>query len=315
MTEPSHVPVLLDRVLDLLSPSLIKPGSVVVDATLGLAGHAEALLMEFPEVQVIGIDRDPVALDRARARLEPFGDRVTYAQAVYDEIGEVVSAAGHDHVAGVLFDLGVSSMQLDVADRGFSYSQDAPLDMRMNPDDELTAALVLNTYSAQDLARVLRNYGEEKFAKRIAEAVVAQRENEPFTTSARLVDLIRDSIPQAARRTGGNPAKRSFQALRIEVNDELGALTRALPAALDALEVGGRVVVLAYHSLEDRLTKQAFARVTRSNAPRDLPIVPVEMLPKFKLVTRGSEQAAEQEIAANRRAQSVRLRTVERIAA
>ncbi|MGZ5415346.1 MAG: 16S rRNA (cytosine(1402)-N(4))-methyltransferase RsmH [Aeromicrobium sp.] len=315
MTEPSHVPVLLDRVLDLLSPSLIKPGSVVVDATLGLGGHAEALLTEFPDVHVIGIDRDPVALDRARARLEPFGDRVTYAQAVYDEIGEVVSAAGHDHVAGVLFDLGVSSMQLDVADRGFSYSQDAPLDMRMNPDDELTAALVLNTYSAQDLARVLRNYGEEKFAKRIAEAVVAQRENEPFTTSARLVDLIRDSIPQAARRTGGNPAKRSFQALRIEVNDELGALTRALPAALDALEVGGRVVVLAYHSLEDRLTKQAFARVTRSNAPRDLPIVPVEMLPKFKLVTRGSEQAAEQEIAANRRAQSVRLRTVERIAA
>jgi 16S rRNA (cytosine1402-N4)-methyltransferase len=187
--------------------------------------------------------------------------------------------------------------------------------MRMNPDDELTAALVLNTYSAQDLARVLRNYGEEKFAKRIAEAVVAQRENEPFTTSARLVDLIRDSIPQAARRTGGNPAKRTFQALRIEVNDELGALTRALPAALDALEVGGRVVVLAYHSLEDRLTKQAFARVTRSNAPRDLPIVPVEMLPKFKLVTRGSEQAAEEEIAANRRAQSVRLRAVERIAA
>ncbi|MGZ5370265.1 16S rRNA (cytosine(1402)-N(4))-methyltransferase RsmH [Aeromicrobium sp.] len=315
MTEPSHVPVLLDRVLDLLSPSLTKPGSVVVDATLGLGGHAEALLTEFPDVHVIGIDRDPVALDRARARLEPFGDRVTYAQAVYDEIGEVVSAAGHDHVAGVLFDLGVSSMQLDVADRGFSYSQDAPLDMRMNPDDELTAALVLNTYSAQDLARVLRNYGEEKFAKRIAEAVVAQRENEPFTTSARLVDLIRDSIPQAARRTGGNPAKRSFQALRIEVNDELGALTRALPAALDALEVGGRVVVLAYHSLEDRLTKQAFARVTRSNAPRDLPIVPVEMLPKFKLVTRGSEQAAEEEIAANRRAQSVRLRTVERIAA
>ncbi|MGZ5366402.1 MAG: 16S rRNA (cytosine(1402)-N(4))-methyltransferase RsmH [Aeromicrobium sp.] len=314
MTEPSHVPVLLDRVLDLLSPSLTKPGSVVVDATLGLGGHAEALLTEFPDVHVIGIDRDPVALDRARARLEPFGDRVTYAQAVYDEIGEVVSAAGHDHVAGVLFDLGVSSMQLDVADRGFSYSQDAPLDMRMNPDDELTAALVLNTYSAQDLARVLRNYGEEKFAKRIAEAVVAQRENEPFTTSARLVDLIRDSIPQAARRTGGNPAKRSFQALRIEVNDELGALTRALPAALDALEVGGRVVVLAYHSLEDRLTKQAFARVTRSNAPRDLPIVPVEMLPKFKLVTRGSEQAAEEEIAANRRAQSVRLRTVERIA-
>ena len=319
MNEPSshsglHSPVLLDRVLDLLSPSLAPPGSVVVDATLGLGGHAESLLTAFPDVRVIGIDRDPVALGRARTRLEPFGDRVTYVQAVYDEIGDVVTAAGHDHVAGVLFDLGVSSMQLDVADRGFSYSQDAPLDMRMNPDDELTAALVLNTYSAQEIARVLRHYGEEKFAKRIADAVVAQRANEPFTTSARLVDLIRDSIPQAARRTGGNPAKRTFQALRIEVNDELGALTRALPASLDTLEVGGRVVVLAYHSLEDRLAKQAFARVTKSNAPRDLPVVPVEMLPKFKLVTRGSEQATEAEIATNRRAQSVRLRAVERIA-
>jgi 16S rRNA (cytosine1402-N4)-methyltransferase len=315
MTEPSHVPVLLGRVLDLLSPSLDKPGSVVVDATLGLAGHAESMLTRFPDVHVIGIDRDPVALGRARARLEPFGDRVTYAQAVYDEIGDVVADAGHDHVSGVLFDLGVSSMQLDVADRGFSYSQDAPLDMRMNPDDELTAALVLNTYSAQDLARVLRNYGEEKFAKRIAENVVAQRAIEPFTTSARLVDLIRDSIPQAARRTGGNPAKRTFQALRIEVNDELGALTRALPASLETLEVGGRAVVMSYHSLEDRLTKQAFARVTKSTAPRDLPIVPVEMLPKFALITRGSEQATEEEIADNRRAQSVRLRAVERIAA
>ena len=320
MTEPSphsglHSPVLLDRVLDLLSPAIAKPGSVVVDATLGLGGHTESLLTAFPDVHVIGIDRDPVALSRARTRLEPFGNRVTYAQAVYDEIGDVVTAAGHDHVAGVLFDLGVSSMQLDLADRGFSYSQDAPLDMRMNPEDELTAAIVLNTYSAQEIARVLRHYGEEKFAKRIADAVVAQRADEPFTTSARLVDIIRDSIPQAARRTGGNPAKRTFQALRIEVNDELGALTRALPASLDTLEVGGRVVVLAYHSLEDRLTKQAFARVTKSNAPRDLPVVPVEMLPKFKLVTRGSEQAAEEEIATNRRAQSVRLRAVERISA
>ncbi|MBC7596863.1 MAG: 16S rRNA (cytosine(1402)-N(4))-methyltransferase RsmH [Kineosporiaceae bacterium] len=320
MTEPSHLsgqhsPVLLDRVLDLLSPSIARPGAVVVDATLGLGGHTESLLNAFPDVHVIGIDRDPIALGRARARLEPFGERVTYAAAVYDEIGAVVREAGHDHVAGVLFDLGVSSMQLDVADRGFSYSQDAPLDMRMNPDDELTAALILNTYSAPEITRVLRNYGEEKFAKRIAENVVAQRANEPFTTSARLVELIRNSIPQAARRTGGNPAKRTFQALRIEVNDELGALTRALPASLDTLELGGRVVALAYHSLEDRLVKQVFARVTKSNAPRDLPIVPVHMLPKFKLVTRGSEQAAEVEIADNRRAQSVRLRAVERIAA
>ncbi|MEO6470768.1 MAG: 16S rRNA (cytosine(1402)-N(4))-methyltransferase RsmH [Aeromicrobium sp.] len=320
MTEPKpiselHSPVLLDRVLELLSPSLSKPGAVVVDATLGLGGHTEAFLKAFPEVHVIGIDRDPVALDKARARLKPFGDRVTFAAAVYDEIGDVVREAGHDHIGGVLFDLGVSSMQLDVAERGFSYSQDAPLDMRMNPDDALTAAGILNTYSATDLIRILRTYGEEKFAKSIALNVVAQRETEPFTTSARLVDLIRDSMPMSAKRTGGNPAKRTFQALRIEVNDELGAIVRALPASLDALEVGGRVVVLAYHSLEDRLTKQAFAKVTTSSAPRDLPVVPVDMLPKFKLVTRGSEQASAEEIAVNRRAQSVRLRAVERITA
>ena len=320
MTDPSdvsklHSPVLLDRVLELLDPSLSKPGAVVVDATLGLGGHTEAFLTTFPESHVIGIDRDPVALDKARARLEPFGDRVTYVAAVYDEIGEVVREAGHEHVAGVLFDLGVSSMQLDVAERGFSYSQDAPLDMRMNPDDELTAAGILNTYSVQDLTRILRTYGEEKFAKSIAHNVVAQREDEPFTNSARLVDLIRDSMPMAAKRTGGNPAKRTFQALRIEVNDELGAIVRALPASLDALEVGGRVVVLAYHSLEDRLTKQAFAKVTTSNVPRDLPVIPPEMLPRFKLVTRGSEQATDEEIAENRRAQSVRLRAIERIAA
>lgn len=320
MTEPQnvsdlHQPVLLQRVLDLLAPPLARPGAVVVDATLGLGGHTEAFLRTFPEAVVIGIDRDPIALDKARARLEPFGDRVTYAAAVYDEIGEVVREAGFDHVGGVLFDLGVSSMQLDVAERGFSYAQDAPLDMRMNPADELTAAVVLNTYSVQDLTRILRTYGEEKFAKSIATNVVAQREVEPFTNSARLVDLIRDSMPMAAKRTGGNPAKRTFQALRIEVNDELGAIVRALPASLDALEVGGRVVVLAYHSLEDRLAKQAFAAVTTSNVPRDLPVVPAHMLPCFKLVTRGSEQASDEEIAENRRAQSVRLRAVERIAA
>lgn len=314
MTEPRHIPVLLPRVLELMAPAAADRGAVVVDATLGLGGHTEALLTRFPDLQVIGIDRDPDALDLARARLERFGDRITFVAAVYDEIGEVVRAAGHASVRGVLFDLGVSSMQLDVADRGFSYSQDAPLDMRMSPGDELTAAVVLNTYSAADLAHILRIYGDEKFAKRIADSVVAQRVNDPFTTSARLVDLIRDAIPAAARRTGGNPAKRTFQALRIEVNDELGALTRALPAALGALSVGGRVVVLAYHSLEDRMTKHAFARVTRSDAPRDLPVVPDNMMPKFRLLTRGSEQASAEEIIGNRRAKSVRLRAVERTA-
>ena len=315
MTEASHVPVLLGRVTELLAPALSEPGAVVVDATLGLGGHTEAMLEAFEHVHVIGIDRDPAALARARERLAPYADRITFAQAVYDEIADVVAAAGYSSVSAVLFDLGVSSMQLDFVDRGFSYSKDAPLDMRMSEEDELTAASILNTYSARELTRILRDYGEERFARRIADSIAANREIEPFSTSARLVDLVRESIPAAARRKGGNPAKRTFQALRIEVNDELGALERALPAAIGQLEVGGRIVVLAYHSLEDRMTKKAFAKVTTSLAPHDLPIVPVELQPKYRLLTRGSEQAGALEIEKNRRAKSVRLRAVERTAA
>ena len=313
--DASHVPVLLDRVLDVLEPALTGERPVVVDTTLGLGGHTEAMLRRFDDLHVIGIDRDPEALVRAKQRLAPFGDRVTFAHAVYDEIGEVVADAGFASVSGVLFDLGVSSMQLDVADRGFAYAQDAPLDMRMNPEDELTAADVLNTYTSRDLSRLLREYGEEKFAKRIADNVVAERAKEPFTTSARLVDLIRSSIPQAARRTGGNPAKRTFQALRIEVNDELGVYRRALPASLEVLAPGGRVVVLAYHSLEDRITKRAFVDVTTTDVPRDLPFVPEGHEAKYTLVTRGAEMATEAEIEENPRAKSVRLRVVERNAA
>ncbi len=315
MSDAKHVPVLLDRVMDLLAPTVVGDRPVVVDATLGLGGHTEAMLNRFVDLHVIGIDRDPEALARAKARLAGFGDRVTFAHAVYDEIADVVRDAGFSSVSGVLFDLGVSSMQLDLAERGFAYAQDAPLDMRMNPEDELSAADVLNTYEATDLAKVLRYYGEEKFAKRIADAVVAAREVEPFTNSARLVDLIRDSIPQAARRTGGNPAKRTFQALRIEVNDELGVYRRALPAALELLTPGGRVVVLAYHSLEDRITKHEFARATTTDIPRDLPFVPEGHEAKFKLVTRGAEVATETEIEDNSRARSVRLRVAERVAA
>jgi 16S rRNA (cytosine1402-N4)-methyltransferase len=315
MSEAKHVPVLLDRVMDLLAPTVVGDRPVVVDATLGLGGHTEAMLNRFADLHVIGIDRDPEALARAKARLAGFGDRVTFAHAVYDEIADVVRDAGFSSVSGVLFDLGVSSMQLDLAERGFAYAQDAPLDMRMNPEDERSAADVLNTYEAADLAKVLRYYGEEKFAKRIADAVVAAREVEPFTNSARLVDLIRDSIPQAARRTGGNPAKRTFQALRIEVNDELGVYRRALPAALEMLAPGGRVVVLAYHSLEDRITKHEFARVIKTDVPRDLPFVPEGHEAKFKLVTRGAEVATQAEIDDNSRARSVRLRVAERVAA
>ena len=314
-----HVPVLLERVLELLAPPLTEPFAdhrpVVVDATIGLGGHAEAILTRFDDLHLIGIDRDPEALARAELRLEPFADRVTLAHAVYDEVADVVRSAGFDAVSGVLFDLGVSSMQLDLAERGFAYSQDAPLDMRMDPGDGQTAADVLNTYPVTDLARVLHEYGEERFARRIARAVVAARAEEPFTTSARLVDLVRASIPAAARRTGGNPAKRTFQALRIEVNDELGAYERALPAALEVVEPGGRVVVLAYHSLEDRLTKRMFARVTTSDVPRDVPFVPEGHEPAFRLLTRGSEQAPDAETTTNPRARSVRLRAVERVAA
>ena len=319
MSDARHGPVLLDRVLELLAPSVEDvAGSrtpVVVDTTLGLGGHTEAILTRFPEARVVGIDRDTEALERAGRRLEPFGDRVVLAHAVYDELPDVLADAGIARVDGVLFDLGVSSMQLDLAERGFAYAQDAPLDMRMTPGVGTTAADVLNTYPADRLARVLRVHGEEKFARRIADAVVAARAEEPFTRSARLVDLVRDAIPAPARRTGGNPAKRTFQALRIEVNDELAVYGRALPAALDALAVGGRVVVLAYHSLEDRITKRVLAGATTLDVPHDLPIVPPEMEPRFRLVTRGAEQASEAEVAENPRARSVRLRAVERVAA
>jgi 16S rRNA (cytosine1402-N4)-methyltransferase len=313
MEAPRHVPVLLDRVVALVAPPLAHPGAVLVDATLGLGGHTEAVLQRCPEARVIGIDRDTHALDRSRERLAPFGERVTLVHAVYDEIADVLRDQGLDHVDGVLFDLGVSSMQLDVRERGFAYAEDAPLDMRMNDTEGPTAADVLNTYPVEELARILREYGEERFARRIAEQVVREREREPFTRSARLVELVRDAIPAPARRTGGHPAKRTFQALRIEVNDELSVLRRALPAAIEAIGVGGRVVVMSYHSLEDRLTKQAFAAGTRSTVPPDLPFVPEGSEPPLRLVTRGAEKASAQEIEENPRAASVRLRAVERV--
>ena len=313
MVNPRHVPVLLDRVVALVAPALQQPGSVMVDATLGLGGHTEAVLDRCPEARVIGIDRDTHALDRSRERLAPYGERVTFVHAVYDEIGDVLREQGLGHVDGVLFDLGVSSMQLDVRERGFAYAEDAPLDMRMNDTTGPTAADVLNQYPVEELARILKQYGEERFARRIAESVVREREREPFTTSARLVELIRDAIPAPARRTGGHPAKRTFQALRIEVNDELSVLRRALPSALEAIGVGGRVVVMSYHSLEDRLTKQAFAEATRSTVPPDMPFVPAGSEPALRLVTRGAEKASEAEIEENPRAASVRLRAVERV--
>ncbi len=316
MTDASHVPVLLDRVVALVAPALTRPDrerTLLVDATLGLGGHTEAVLEQCPQAHVIGVDRDVHALDRSRARLAPYGERVTFVHAVYDEIGEVLADLGHPTVDGVLFDLGVSSMQLDLRERGFAYAEDAPLDMRMDDTDGPTAADVLNDYSVEELTRILQQYGEEKFARRIAQAVVRERAKEPFTRSGRLVELLYAAIPAPARRTGGHPAKRTFQALRIEVNDELSVLRRALPAAIEAIGVGGRVVVMSYHSLEDRITKQAFTEYTRSHVPPDMPVVPAGHEPPLRLVTRGSEKATPAEIEANPRAASVRLRAVERV--
>ena len=307
-----HVPVLLDRCLDLLEPAIATSDSpVVVDATLGMGGHTFAMLEKFPNVRVVGLDRDPQALRIAGARVEKFATRAVLVHAVYDELTSVLSELNIARVQGVLFDLGVSSLQLDEAERGFAYSQDAPLDMRMDVTTGITAADVLNTYSAAELTRILRAYGEEKFASRIAAAIVREREKEPFSTSARLVQLVRDNIPAPARRTGGNPAKRTFQALRIEVNGELEVLRSALPAAIDAIAEGGRVVVMSYHSLEDKITKDAFAAVSTLNAPRELPVVPESLQPRFRVLTRGAQMASEQEIARNPRSASVRLRGLE----
>ena len=313
MSSPHHVPVLLDRVVALLAPALDHDGAVMVDATLGLGGHTEAVLTRCELARVIGIDRDPAALEFAGERLRPFGDRFTGVHAVYDELPEVLEELGLDAVDAVLFDLGVSSMQLDLRERGFAYAEDAPLDMRMDGTTGRTAADVLNTYPVAELARILREYGEEKFARKIASAVVREREREPFTNSGRLVELLYAEIPAPARRTGGHPAKRTFQALRMEVNDELAVLRRAIPAAIDSIAVGGRVVVESYHSLEDRLVKQAFTRASASTVPEDLPFVPAGSEPSLRLVTRGSEKANQAEIDENPRAASVRLRAIERV--
>ena len=313
MTAYSHVPVLEQRCLDLLAPAISHEGAIMVDATLGLGGHTESALERFPQLRVVGFDRDTEALEHSRKRLARFEGRVDFVHSVYDRIEEELSALHIEEVHGFLFDLGVSSMQLDKAERGFAYAQTAPLDMRMNATAGRTAADVVNTYDERDLTRILRVYGEERFAPRVAKAIVREREIEPFTTSDRLVTVVRDAIPAATRRTGGNPAKRTFQALRIEVNDELSVLERAIPAALDALAVGGRIVVLSYHSLEDRIVKNAFRVGSESTTPVDMPFIPESDKPWLELLTRSSQGATEEEIEANPRSASVRLRAAQKI--
>jgi 16S rRNA (cytosine1402-N4)-methyltransferase len=301
-----------DRITELLSVSLAGPDSVYVDCTLGAGGHAEAILARCPNALVIGIDRDPSALALAGERLAPFVGRVALFEARYDELAEVLEEAGQPRVQAILADLGLSSMQIDQVERGFAYSVDAPLDMRMDSTQALTAADVVNTYSVPDLARILRRYGEERFADRIARRIAAARADRPFSSSAALVAVISEAIPAAARKTGGHPAKRTFQALRIEVNAELESLEGLLPVALDALAPGGRLAVLAYHSLEDRLVKHAMREATTDRAPRGLPQVPPEFRARFRLVTRGAERPDRQEELDNPRAASARLRVCER---
>ena len=322
-TPDGHVPVLVRRVDELLAPAIEAATAsgasdvVLIDATLGMGGHTLALLSAHPGLRVIGIDRDPQALRIAQARLADAGltDRVELVHAVYDRIGEVITErVVTGRVQAVLFDLGVSSVQLDESDRGFAYAQDAPLDMRMDPTTGITAADVLNTYPGAELTRILREYGDERFAGRISRVLVAERARQPFTTSARLVELVRAAIPAATRRTGGNPAKRTFQALRIEVNDELGALQRAIPVALQHLSVAGRIVVMSYQSLEDRIVKRAIAPLTVSTSPLDLPIDLPGHEPEFSWLTRGgAEIPTDIEIQANPRAASARLRAAQRI--
>src|SRR5450432_656810 len=288
--DSGHQPVMTDRVMALLAPALGLPGAILLDGTLGRAGHASALLSEHPGLSLIGIDTDMAAIEASRTRLAPFAARITLVHAIYDQIPAILARLGHPRVHGVLLDLGVSSPQLDDRDRGFAYSYDAPLDMRMDSGGPLTAADVVNTSPAADLARVLRVYGAERFARRIADAVLRARADEPLSSPLRLSEIIRDSIPAPARRQGGNPAKRTFQALRIEVNGELDALGRALPAAMEALAVSGRIVVLAYHSLEDRLVKRAFADQATDTTPPGLPVPLPEARPWFRLLTRGAER-------------------------
>lgn len=322
-----HIPVMRDRMVELVGVGVHSENApvspIIVDGTLGAGGHTEAFLSSFSDAIVIGLDRDPNALEEASQRLEPFGDRFVPYRTRFDGITEAIedlialdripSEVRTSGVSAFFFDLGVSSMQLDQTERGFAYRVDAPLDMRMDPRLPLTAAEILNTYSHGDLARVLKTYGDERFAGKIASAVLKEREKQPFTTSARLVDLLYSTIPAAARRTGGHPAKRTFQALRIEVNAELEALENALPTAAGWTHIGGVNVYMSYQSLEDKIVKTNFANFTSSQTPPGLPMELPGTEPEFKLITRRAEKATEAEIEENSRAAPVRVRAARRV--
>lgn len=308
-----HVPVLCDRIVELLSPALGESGAIHVDATLGMAGHAAAVLAANPNAHLVGIDRDADALAIAEQTLAPYAERIDLVQARFDELDDVLDDLGIDQISSLLADLGLSSLQIDQVDRGFAYAVDAPLDMRMDASLERTAADVLNSAPRHELLRILKSYGEEPHADRIVRAIITEREQAPFTRSARLVEVIAAALPAAVRHGGSHPAKRTFQALRIEVNGELDALAGLLPAALGRLRLGGRAAVLAYHSLEDRMVKQQFAKACSDSAPPRLPVVPDALLAQFEALTRGAVKPDATQIENNPRAASARLRAVQRI--
>ena len=311
-----HAPVLLERTRELFAPAL-EQGGLFVDATLGRAGHSLHILENFPSARLLGIDRDPDALEASRAVLAGLddgdhGDRVTLVRAGFEEISSALERLGSPPVRGVLFDLGVSSPQLDEAHRGFSFRNEGPLDMRMDPAAQISAHDVVNSYEVSDLERVIRIYGEERFARRVARAIVKRR---PVDSTTELADIVKEAIPAATRRTGGHPARRTFQALRMEVNDELGQLRRALPQAIDALEPGGRIVVLAYHSLEDRVVKKTFGElVGNCKCPPGFPVCVCGAEATLRVLNRRPETASDAEIEINQRAKSVKLRAAERLA-
>jgi 16S rRNA (cytosine1402-N4)-methyltransferase len=307
-----HDPVLVEAVVDIFRPAL-EGGGVVVDATIGRGGHSARILESFPRVRLIGIDRDPESLEASRSRLAPFLDRVRLVREDFALLSSILERLGASEVRGVLLDLGVSSPQLDEADRGFSFRRDGPLDMRMDPDSRVTAAVVVNTYPEKDLARVIRAYGEERYAARIARRIVRAR---PLRTTGELAELVRDAIPAPARRAAGHPARRTFQAVRIEVNRELEALEAVLPASVESLEIGGRLVVISYHSLEDRITKRFMVDEARGCVcPPDLPVCRCGAEARLRVLTRRPLVASEYERERNPRSSAAKLRAAVRIGA
>ena len=307
-----HAPVLRDRCVELLAPALSEAGSVFVDGTLGMGGHSEAVLEACPNAKLVAFDRDRDAIALAARRLERFGDRVNLIHAVYDELDEQLDQLGIDEIHGALFDLGVSSLQLDEAERGFSYARNAPLDMRMDQSGGETAAELIARLCEAELRALFYRYGDEKLAPRYASHICKARDLAPITTTGQLVEILQQATP-AARRDAGHPAKRVFQALRIAVNGELEALESAIPQALDRLANGGRIVIESYQSLEDRFVKRELQRRSTSSAPRELPMELPEHQPEFALLVRGAERASDEEAERNPRAIPVRLRAAERI--